>query len=81
MHKIIIAAIGATVLSGCTAVVSQPVMYQQRPVLYNPPVYSNYQYQQPYPIRPHYPTVARHPNCFMTWDRTPYGMRERRICR
>ena len=79
MHKIIIAAIGATVLSGCTAVVSQPVMYQQRPVLYNPHVYSTYRHS--YPIRPHYQNVARHPNCFMTWDRTPYGMRERRICR
>jgi hypothetical protein len=25
--------------------------------------------------------APRRPQCYSTWDRTPYGVRERRVCR
>ena len=64
---------GAVVASGVSESYHRP--YYATPIPY--PVRRPY-YVTPNP-RPYYVTPHRY--CFMTWDRTPYGMRERRVCR
>ena len=81
MHKILLVVVGACALAGCTAREQQVLtagavgavagavivgeMNQPRPVYYE---------QRYAPIPP------RRPRCFTNWERTPYGMVERRVC-
>ena len=77
MKKIFLASAGALFLAGCNATVydTRPVVYAPRPAVAVPPVYA--------PLPPPRPYYVRQPrrDCFTVWDRTPYGMRERVICR
>jgi hypothetical protein len=74
MKRIMAVSVLALGLAGCNATV-----YGPRPVIdvYTP---------APYPVaRPYHHVerplfVAPRPRCFTTWDRTPYGLRERRVC-
>jgi hypothetical protein len=74
--KILILPVLALGLSGCNATV-----YTQRPnVSVGYPVYAQHvPVSRPYYTHQHYRYVPR--QCYTTWDRTPYGVRERRICR
>lgn len=67
MKKIGFIALCGLALSGCNATVSQPIIYPvaPRPVLYTQPA----------------PMYLHRPYCFTSWERTPRGMVERRICR
>ena len=78
MKKIFLASACGLFLAGCNATVydSRPVLYSaQRPSVFVPPMYTPLPPPRPQYIRQH------HRNCFTTWDRTPYGVRERVICR
>jgi hypothetical protein len=78
MKKIILASVCGLFLAGCNATVydSRPVLYSaQRPSVFVPPVYTPLPPPRPQYIRQH------RRDCFTTWDRTPYGTRERVICR
>ena len=89
MKKIIAISIVAFGLAGCTAREQQLVAAGTVGALagavvasgvsepYHRPYYHRYPYYAP--PRPYY--VNSRPQCFTTWDRTPYGMRERLICR
>ena len=85
MHKVLLIAVSAFMLAGCTAREQQVLtagavgavagavivneMNQPRPV------YVEQRYERHYaPIPP------RRPRCFMTWERTHHGMVERRVC-
>ena len=85
MHKVLLVAVGACVLAGCTAREQQVLtagavgavdgavivneMNQPRPVYVQQP------YQQYYA-----PMPPRRPRCFTTWENTHRGMIERRVC-
>jgi hypothetical protein len=78
MKKIFLASVCGLFLAGCNATVydSRPVLYTtQRPPVFVPPMYTPLSPPRPQYIRPH------RRDCYMTWDRTPYGPRERVICR
>jgi len=85
MHKLLIVAVSAAALAGCTAREQQVLtagavgavagavivneMNQPRPV------YVEERYEQRYvPVPPH------RPRCFTTWENTHRGMIERRVC-
>jgi len=85
MHKVLLVAVGACMLAGCTAREQQVLtagavgavagavivneMNQPRPVYVQQP------YQQYYA-----PMPPRRPRCFTTWENTHRGMIERRVC-
>ena len=85
MHKILIVAVGALALAGCNSRTNQVLaagtvgavagtiigseLAQPRPVVVER------QYPQYYA-----PVPPRRPTCFSTWDRTPRGLVERRVC-
>ena len=81
MKRIMAVSVLALALAGCNATVYDAGYHRPRPVVdfYTP---------APYPApRPYYaPAYSRplfvqpRPRCFTTWDRTPYGLRERRVC-
>ena len=77
MKKIFLASACGLFLAGCNATVydSRPSVYVPRPAVVVPPVYA--------PLPPPRPYYVRQPRreCFTTLDRTPYGMRERVVCR
>jgi hypothetical protein len=77
MKKILLASACGLFLAGCNATVydSRPVVYVPRPAVVVPPVYAPLP-----PPRPHYVRQPRR-ECYSAWDRTPYGLRERVICR
>jgi hypothetical protein len=78
MKKIILASVCGLFLAGCNATV-----YDSRPVLYTAqrhPIVVPHTYTPLPPPRPQYIRHHRR-DCFTTWDRTPYGIRERVICR
>jgi hypothetical protein len=89
MKKIIAISIVVFGLAGCTAREQQLVAAGTVGALAGAVVASgasesyhrSYYRPHPYyaPPRPYY--VNPRPQCFTTWDRTPYGMRERLICR
>jgi len=79
MKRILTVSVLALGLAGCNATVYDSGYYRPRPVasvyVAPAPVYvapNPYAYHRPYAYRPY---------CYTVWDRTPYGMRERRICR
>jgi hypothetical protein len=85
MHKLLIVAVSAAALAGCTAREQQVLtagavgavagavivneMNQPRPV------YVEERYEQRY-----VPVPPRRPRCFTTWENTHRGMIERRVC-
>ena len=85
MHKLILVAVSACALAGCTAreqqlltagavgAVAGAVIVNEM----NQPrtVYVQQPYQQYYA-----PTPPRRPRCFTTWENTHRGMIERRVC-
>jgi hypothetical protein len=77
MKKIILASVCGLFLAGCNATVydSRPVYSAQRSSVFVPPMYVPLPPPRPQYIRQH------RRDCFTTWDRTPYGTRERVICR
>jgi hypothetical protein len=76
MKKALIVSGLALVLTGCNATVYTPPVVSVGTPIYATPV----PYSRPYVVQPYraYRRPAVH--CYSTWDRTPYGMRERRIC-
>jgi hypothetical protein len=86
MHKVLLVAVSACVLAGCTAreqqvltagavgAVAGAVIVNE---LNSPPrpVYVQQPYQQYYA-----PMPPRRPRCFTTWERTAYGTVERQVC-
>ena len=74
MKKTLVVSGLAILLAGCNAAVytPQPVVSVGGPI-YATPIPASRPYMA-YPYRR--PPV----HCYTTWDRTPYGMRERRIC-
>jgi hypothetical protein len=73
MKKIVAVSLFAFGLAGCSAttttVYTRPVpaaTVYRLPSVY--PTAAPYAYRRP-PVR-----------CYSTWDRTPYGLRERRVC-
>ena len=81
MKKFMSISILSLGLAGCNATV-----YTQRPEIYASPIHA----LPPVAVYPRYaPAYPRarpahfygRPNCYSVWDRTPYGMRERRVCR
>ena len=84
MKKVLIASCLAVGLAGCNATVYTPrpgIDVAVASPVYVAPVPRPYIAQRHY-VAPYlygYRRPAQH--CYSTWDRTPYGMRERRICR
>ena len=73
MKKILIVSGIGLALAGCSATTT--TVYT-RPV---PAVAVHHPLPSAYPGAPY--SYRRPPvHCYSTWDRTPYGMRERRIC-
>lgn len=86
MKRIMAVSVLALALAGCNATVYDSG-YHRRPIasVYVPPVDPVYVAPRPYYARPYYAAprpvfVSPRPRCFTTWDRTPYGLRERRVC-
>jgi hypothetical protein len=89
MKKIIAVSIVAFGLAGCTpreqqlvaagavGALAGAVVASGASESYHRPYYHRYPYYAP--PRPYYANPR--PRCFTTWERTPYGMRERLICR
>jgi hypothetical protein len=89
MKKIIAISIVAFGLAGCTpreqqlvaagavGALAGAVVASGASESYHRPYYHRYPYYAP--PRPYYANPR--PRCFTTWERTPYGMRERLICR
>lgn len=73
MKKLLLISLAALGLAGCSATTTT-VYRPVAPVTY--PLPSAY----PAPYARPYSNVPR-VHCFYTWDQTPYGMRERRVCR
>ena len=76
MKKILTISVLALGLAGCNT-----TTYAHRPTIsVGPPMYIT-----PMPVpRPYFAHEYRRRSphhCYSTWDRTPYGMRERRMCR
>jgi hypothetical protein len=102
MNKVLIVAIGALALAGCTvreqqlatagvagAVIgtalsqprSDPYYVQPHPYPQPRPYYVHPQHRPHYARDPNYVVIPPYrPRCFMTWDRTPYGMVQRQVC-
>jgi hypothetical protein len=82
MKKILVVCGLASLLAGCNATVytPRPVIYaeERRPLVVVQPEYNRYPLPTP---RPYMEPVRRNHHCFTTWDKTPYGLRERVVCR
>jgi len=92
MHKLLIVAVSAAALAGCTAreqqvltagavgAVAGAVIVNEM----NQPrsVYVEQRYDRPHPRYEHHyvPVPPRRPRCFTTWENTHRGMIERRVC-
>jgi hypothetical protein len=74
MKKLLIISAATLGLAGCSATTTT-VYRPVAPVTYPlPSAYPNtYPYARPYRYRGRV-------HCYTTWDRTPYGLRERRVC-
>lgn len=77
----LVAAGAVGVLAG--AVVANGVSESNHHAYYqHRPYYQQHPYYHPRPVRnPYVYHAPRRPQCYSTWDRTPYGLRERRVCR
>jgi hypothetical protein len=82
MNKVFLVAAVGLVLAGCTPrertlVAAGVVGAAAGAVVAN-------EVSQPRPVyveERYVPLPPRRPQCYMVWDRTPYGMVERRVCR
>jgi hypothetical protein len=74
MKRILTVSVLALGLAGCNATVYDSGYYRPRPVA------SVYVAPAPVYVAPR-PYAYHRPYCYTVWDRTPYGLRERRICR
>ena len=79
MKRIMAVSVLALGLAGCNATVYDGGYYRPRPVVdvYTP---APYPVARPYYVAPRPVYVTPRSRCFTTWDRTPYGLRERRVC-
>ena len=81
MKRIMAVSVLALGLAGCNATV-----YERRPLVYEGEYRGpRYVYRPVAPVYTPEPrpvvVVRPRPRCFTTWDRTPYGLQERRVCR
>ena len=73
MKKLFILSAATLALAGCSATTT--TVYRPVGSVVTHPLPSAYPAAYPY-ARPYRPRVR----CYSTWDRTPYGLRERRVC-
>lgn len=83
MKKIVAVSILVLGLAGCTAREQQLVAVGvvgalAGTIVANSASSSNHRTYHASPRVYHHPRM--HPRCYSIWDRSPYGMRERRIC-
>jgi len=76
MKKLLIISLATLGLAGCSATTTT-VYRPVAPVTYPlPSAYPGTYRTYAAPVAPYRPRIR----CYSTWDRTPYGLRERRVC-
>jgi len=86
MYKFLIIGSTTLLLAGCNATVYDGGVYRPRPVVdvYTSPspVYVPTPMPRPYYVTPQQkPIFVQRPvRCYITWDRTPRGYVERKVC-